>query len=424
MLQPSPKLLAPVRKRNAPVSGREAKHSALLDEAAQEFNAHGISGASVARIARRMRLTRAAVYYYFDDRDDLAEQCYRRTCELTANDLRVAEHVAGNGLDRVLAFLRQALDPQRLPSAALSEPDYLKGRAYAAISLAHGHNVDRLRSLVRAGVADGSIRACDDEIIAQTLIGTITWIPLSVGWVEGTDETFRARTVEALCELIVNGHAVNRQFVFTSPAKIEAFFPPSVNPFDRPAAAAAKIEQLLMTASEMFNRRGADGTLLDEITNALGATKGALYHYLENKTDLVIRCHRRAFRLYENFADAADEHGHSGLERSLIGLYLNTQAHTSGLSPLIQMSGVSALPLAVRREITRRARGLQRRFEGFGKQGLADGSFRGADFDAVSQLSAGAFQWLPKWFRLDDPRAPHALAEEIVTLFIKGLRAS
>lgn len=40
---------------------------------------------------------------------------------------------------------------------------------------------------------------------------------------------------------------------------------------------------------------------------ALGA--GALYRYSRNKTDLVARRYRRAFALYERFADAADREG-------------------------------------------------------------------------------------------------------------------
>jgi hypothetical protein len=126
--------------------------------------------------------------------------------------------------------------------------------------------------------------------------------------------------------------------------------------------------------------------------------------------------------LYKAFADAAEKYGRSGLERGLIGLYLNVQAHTSGLAPLVQLAGSAALPPAVRSEIRRRSRALQRRFEAFGQQGLADGSFRDVDFDAVAQLGAGAFEWLPKWLHSDDPRARESLAREIVNLFVRGLR--
>jgi AcrR family transcriptional regulator len=400
-----------------------AKHLALLDAAAQEFNARGLAGASIGRIARAMGLTRAAVYYYVKDREDLAVQCYRRTCEIMAADLASARAAPGHGLDKLVAFLRIALDPARTPPAVLSELDYLDGKKHAFLVAAHARNVESLRAMVRGGIADGSIRECDDEIVAQTLIGTVTWIPISVTWVDATDPGYRARTVETLTDVIVNGEAADPDYVFEPRVSIAEFFAKSPSAFDRKGAADAKIEQLLMTASRMFNRRGIDGTSLDEITAELGATKGALYHYLENKTDLVVRCYKRSFALTERFADAAETHGRNGLERALIGLYLNTQAHASGLSPLTLMVGSSALPANARREITRRARALQRRFEAFGTEGLKQGVFRDFDFDTMAQLGAGPFEWLPKWFPADDPRAHGALAREIVTLFIKGLRA-
>jgi AcrR family transcriptional regulator len=355
------------------------------------------------------------------DRDDLAVQCYRRSCEIMAADLDAAAK-AGNGLERTLAFLRAALDPQRVPTAVLGELDYFEGRTREAIGHAHELNVERLRGFLRAGIEDGSIRTCDDEIVAQTLVGTVAWIPLSAEWVEGTDETFRARTAESLGDLIVNGYAKDASYIFVPPVAIESFFPAPVNAFDRSAASAAKIDQLLQTASQLFNRHGIDGTSLDDITAELGATKGALYHYLDNKTDLIVRCHRRASVLYKAFADAAEKFGRTGLERGLIGLYLNVQAQASGLAPLIQLAGSAALPPAVRSEVRRRSRALQRRFEGFGVQGFADGSLRKIDFDAVAQLGAGAFEWLPKWFGADEPRTRDRLAQEIVELFVRGLR--
>jgi AcrR family transcriptional regulator len=417
MLQPSSIAPAPAAQ-----SARATRHAALLDVAAQEFNARGIAGASIGRIAKGMGLTRAAVYYYVKDRDELAAQCYRRSCEIMASDLDAAGKVSGDGLARMLAYVRTALDPGRAPCAVLGELDYFEGRTREAIHRAHASNVERLRGFIRAGIADGSIRPCDDEIVAETLVGTVAWIPLSVDWVEGTDETFRARTVESLVDLVVNGYSKDPGFVFVPPVGIESFFPPQANAFDRRAASAAKLEQLLMTASQLFNRRGIDGTSLDDITAELGATKGALYHYLDNKTDLVVRCHRRATALFDAFVDAAEKYGRNGIERGLIGLYLNVQAHASGLSPLIQLAGSSALPPAARREIRRRSRALQQRFEGFGRQGLADGSLRKVDFGAVAQLGAGAFEWMPKWFRPDDPRAHGSLVQEIVNLFIGGLR--
>lgn len=408
----------------APIApARDLRRDAVLDAAAREFNARGVSRASFARIAKDLGLTRAALYYYVKDRQDLVLQCYRRSCETTAADLTVAIGGEGRGLERLLGFVRLALDPDRAAPAVLSELDYLAGEARQTVAAAHGANVETLRGLIRSGVQDGSIRVCDDEAVAQAIVGVIAWIPLSVDWVEGTDSTYRARTVQALADLLSDGMSRDPNLVFDPPVGAEAFAPPPPRPFDKAAMAQAKIEELLRTASAIINRRGVDGASLDDITAALGATKGAFYHYLENKNDLMVRCYRRAMDLFERFADTAENLGRNGVEKGLIGLHLNIQAHTQGLSPLIQMVGVEALPTAARREIRRRSSVLQQRFSAFAREGLEDGSHRAVDLDAIAQLGAGVFEWLPKWFDPADARASGALSAEYRRLFIGGLRA-
>ncbi len=397
----------------------EDRRSRLLEEAAREFNARGIAGASFARIARRIGLTRAALYYYVRDRDELAEQCYRHTCEVMAADLAAASRSQGSGLERIVDFLRRTLNTDRAPSAVLSELDYFHGRARQDMIAAHAANVMTLRTLLRAGMADGSIRLCDDLVAAQVLIGTLAWVPLSMDWVEGTDSAYRRRTAEALTDLFVNGEVADRSWRFEPRVSISQFFAAPAGAFDRQAAQAAKIEALLMQASQLFNRRGIDGVSLDDVADQVGATKGVLYHYFRNKTDLVVRCYRRAFTLYERFVDAADAE-QSAIDRAFTGTYLNIEAHVSGLSPLIQLVGVDALPAAARREMTKRARQLQQRFEAYGRQAHKDGQFRDIDFGTVAQLGAGAFEWLPKWLV---PMPAGHIAREILSLFAYGLKA-
>ncbi|MFI4972950.1 MAG: TetR/AcrR family transcriptional regulator [Caulobacterales bacterium] len=412
-------------KEDAPAgvgSAKDARRDAVLEAAAREFNASGAAGASFTRIARDIGLGRAALYYYVRDRQDLVLQCYRRTCAQMAADLATAEASAGDGLARLVAFVRAALDPERAPTAVLSELDYLTGDAHTEIAVAHAANVTRLRALIRGGVSDGGIRECDDEAIAQAIVGVIGWIPLSVDWVEGTDPGYRARTVQAVVDLLTDGYAADTSYLFNSPVRIDTFFAAAPKPFDRAGQADAKVEQLLMTASRIINRRGVDGASLDDITGALGATKGAFYHYLRNKTDLVVRCYQRALRLNEAFAAASGRLGRSGLEKTLIGLYLNVQAQASDLAPMIQLVGVESLPPAFRREIRQRSSALQRTFSAYAAEGLADGTNRDVDLDAIAQLGAGVFEWLPKWFDPADPRASGALAGEYCRLFIAGLR--
>jgi hypothetical protein len=93
------------------------------------------------------------------------------------------------------------------------------------------------------------------------------------------------------------------------------------------------------------------------------------------------------------------------------------------LSPLVQLVGHAAFPPAAHRAMLKRNRAVQQRYQSFGELSLIDGAMRPIDFNAVSQLAAGVFEWLPKWFDPADPRAESALAAELVGFFAHGLKA-
>src|SRR5437868_5052987 len=100
------------RGQAAQGSGRRSKRDAVLDAAARHLNARGVSNTSLGEIAASLGMTRAALYYYVDDREDLVFQCYRRACEAMARDLDAAGREAGPGLDRLTAFVDRALDEE------------------------------------------------------------------------------------------------------------------------------------------------------------------------------------------------------------------------------------------------------------------------------------------------------------------------
>ena len=178
------------------------------------------------------------------------------------------------------------------------------------------------------------------------------------------------------------------------------------NMFDREHAAAMKVEQVLETASRLFNERGLDGASLDQIAAALGATKGALYHYFSDKRELILRCYERSAALDEKMTDLAERSGTTGLERGMIGLHLNVQAQVAGPSPLVPLIGFESIAPGPRKALQSRLAQLHRRFTDMGRQGIADGSNRRCDVDAIALAGAGMFGWIPKWLPADARRAP------------------
>ena len=410
------------RRRGRP-STRGLKREALLEGAATAFNARGIAGTSLADIAEQLGLSRASVYYYVNDRAELVFQCYQRACELTAEDLAAAAE-AGTGCERLVAFIHRALAPDRPPTAVLSEINYLEPAHAAVVRVAHDRNVAALIGFIEGGVADGSLRACDAEVAAQSIVGMLAWARLSPYWVRGPrGQALRTRFRAVTIDLVTHGVAREPKAPFHSDMSIEPFLPGRINAFDRRETSEMKVDQLLTAASALFNRDGIEATSLDAVTATLGATKGALYHYLRDKTDLVARCYECVFDLYERFAEVSKQAGRNGLERALLGTHLNVQAQACGLAPLMPQPGFEALPEARRAPLAARANRISLHFTRVLRGGIADGSCRPCDARIVSQIPAGAFGWLPKWLPDGDPRTPQRLADEICDLYHRGLKA-
>jgi AcrR family transcriptional regulator len=402
---------------------RNDRLNALLDAAAAEFNLYGVAGASLSRITRGIGLTRAALYYYVDSREDLAFRCYERACRVMADDLAGAQKAGRNGLERVRRFVLATLDPARPAGVVLTDVACLDDARRAEIEAIHGRNAAGLRRFIEGGIGDGSVRACDAEVAAQAILGMVFWAPLAREWTPGAGEDVHRHAAHSIAELVTDGVAADPDAPVECPLEVASLAFRPGNAFDREAAAAIKTELLTRSASRLFNRRGIDGTSLDEVTQELGATKGAFYQYFRDKETLVIECHKRSQRLSVAIADAAEKLGRNGKERGLIGLHLLTQAYASDLSPLAPLTGLEALPAKARGPIMKRAQDLQQRYERFSRDGVADKSYRPFEVRTLSTTGAGVFAWIPRWRRDDDPRPARAIADEMVALFARGLRS-
>ena len=411
------------RPQLASAPARPTQREVLLDEAAQQFNARGIAATAVNQVAKRVGLTRAAVYYYVKDSEDLVFQCYQRACQLTADDLAHAHEQSKDDVGRIAAFVRRALAPERPQVAVVSEIAYLSDAKRTLIETEHGRNIAALENFVRSGIRAGTIRECDAHVVAQAIFGIVSWIVLSPGWVgKGGDAASALRMADAIVDHLEHGLARTPAAPFSCRIDVKSLTSAPANMFDREHAAAMKIEQVLETASRLFNERGLDGASLDQIAAALGATKGALYHYFSDKRELILRCYERSAALDEKMTDLAEHSGGTGLERGMIGLHLNVQAQVAGPSPLVPLIGFESIAPGPRKALQKRLAQLHWRFTEMGRQGIADGSNRRCDVDAIALAGAGIFGWIPKWLPASAAARRWEIADQMVELSRLGLR--
>jgi AcrR family transcriptional regulator len=411
------------REKVHPVA-RRSRRDLLLDEAARQLNARGISQTALIDLAAALGLSRAAVYYYADDRQDLVFQCYRRACEALARDLSAAAREPGGAIERVAAFITCSLDPDRIEEAALSEVAFLDEAQRATIEALSGGVLAQLVALIEEGQKEGEIRPCDARIVGQALIGIVSWVPLAPRWV-GEDKSLRSRSAAAAIDLIRSGVAAKADPAADLPRiDVAALRAARGSLFSREEAAAMKTEELLRTASRLFNRKGIDATSLDEIGAAVGATKSVVYHYLTDKPDLVAQCYRRAFALGDKVLAAMKGIEGDGFARAVAGygllVEMNARAEFSPLAPLV---GVEALHSEARREITALARRSERTFPAAAAEGVADGSIREIDLTGTAIALAGTFGWIPKWFDGEDEATALHIGAELQRLYAFGLQA-
>ena len=383
------------------------------------FNQHGVGAVGFGDLAKRMGVGRATFYHYVSDREDLIFRCYQNSCEAETERLDIASE-ADPGLPQVLEFMRLSLAPEADQTAIIADTGVLGEGPKSIIDKARRRNFDRLAAMIGDGINAGSVRPCDERIIARILPSIVAFTRMSDRWVKRKGA---ARNLDALVDFIAYGSASHRVSDFRLYKNAEDFSRISLSGFGDQKISDLKMEQILMKGSQLINRHGVVNVSLEDVASALGATRGTVYHYFSDREDLVQKCLERSFELYDAFVDYADAHGRNGLEKAAIVSHLNSQAMVGSLQPVAGWMGLDVLSPALQKRAQKRLREILDRTEKFAKEGMEDGSRRSHDYKAVTLARAGAYLWIPKWISDIDHPSPYRIGDEVVALFNLGLAA-
>lgn len=394
---------------------RAAKHAALLDEAARTLNRRGVTHTSLAKVAADVGVTRAALYHYVSNQEDLVYQCYVRTCEQLAGLLQTASSQTGNPIEAIDHFIAAVLDGARPELAALADLAVLEGeRRNIVVGLYRGLR-SYLADMLARGIVREQVRPCDTRLIASAIIGVICWVPLVLAW-QPAIRSSRDALRRTLQSLVRSGLAADRAAQPRSPmVDLSAFILPPGNAFDASYQAAARREQLLATASWFFSRKGLDATTLEEVGQQLGVTKKAVYHHMGSKEVLAAECYRRGFRIFQHVARETSASSDARLD-SLCGSLATLAAASVNrdLAPFVPITGLDSWPDPVRGELIGYAGALAERYGETIDKGIREGSIRAVDAAAVITLFPGYYEWFPRWTEAFDEgeivRAPQEIA--------------
>src|SRR5271168_5099020 len=400
----------------------KARRDQLLDEAARELNSKGISMTSLTVVADKLGFSRASLYYYVEDREDLMFQVYLRSSEIMARRLGEAAQFGRSALQVVADFVARVLDPAQPELAALSEIGLLDEAERETVLGIYEAVVARLASVLEVGARAGELRACDFPIVARTIISIIHSIPLNSA-LAATLRVSRPQIIAAAADILASGWAAERRQK-VNPPSID-FSPLLSHPsglFDRGAVFEAKREKILSSASQLFNRRGVDTTSLDDIAAAVGATKRTLYHYIGDKQTIVSACYARTDRIFSFIREQASAQGGTAIDTLIAVLRANAISHQrDDIEPLRSSTGYDSLSDEEKVLAGERGRVLVQAYRALCHEAHNEQSMRDVNRDCLLLFMRGAGSWLAKGLVRGDDQRKAQIAAEIADLLRLGL---
>jgi AcrR family transcriptional regulator len=192
----------PPRER---VRQRELKREAVILAAARAFKERGLHQTTIDDIAAFLHVTKPTIYYYLANKEQIIYECFRAGIgEITAT-LTALEASQACGRDKLLALLKRYAEVMASDFGwcMVRVEEQELGRALGAKIKQLKSQIDHgLRRLLAAGVADGSIRACDPKMTAFALAGAMNWIG---HWYRAGEPLTPAEIAERFSELFVQG---------------------------------------------------------------------------------------------------------------------------------------------------------------------------------------------------------------------------
>jgi AcrR family transcriptional regulator len=184
----------------------------------------------------------------------------------------------------------------------------------------------------------------------------------------------------------------------------------------------AKRLALVRTAGTAFKTRGFHNTSLEDLAAALNVTKPTLYYYIDNKQDLLYRCHQYALDLGDRAHEYARD-GRDGLEKLLRMLSRYIELMTDDFAAYSLLSDLNDLSEDHKTAIQTRRRAFDTVFRNFINEGIQDGSIRSCDPMLTVAWFMGAVNAIPRWFDTKGRMSGADVAAAYADLLTRAIRA-
>lgn len=180
------------------------KREAIIRAAIEIINEKSFALATMNDIAASLDLRDATLYYYFPNKQALVYECHLRSLERFERLIVIAAAFDGSGLKRVEHFMRGLLDDSFVNGPQLYFGDYSYLEPMQREHVADW--AERLRSMLedvlKIGIADGSIVACETALVVQLILGMLIWL---AKWAPDVKKLTSERLMAAIAAFSLHG---------------------------------------------------------------------------------------------------------------------------------------------------------------------------------------------------------------------------
>ncbi len=162
---------------------------------------------------------------------------------------------------------------------------------------------------------------------------------------------------------------------------------------------------------------------MNDVADRLNITKPALYHYFDNKEDILIECYRLGVGLIDEILNETADHCGTGLQKVEAFIRSYATVMTVNFGRCVMRLDEGDLTSGARAEVRAHKRRIDSRLRSFLEQGVEDGSIAPCDPKITAFSIAGALNWICMWYEPDGVLSPAEIAAQFERTLTQGLAA-
>ncbi len=185
---------------------QDLRRETILQAAARHLNRNGYRGTSIEDIATELNVSKAALYYYVKNKQQMFIQCHEAALDLAEAGLKEAARTGRSPEEKLRTAVRWYVEAATGTLNGAVVVNFEKAAVPAAVERRLIRRRDQyeleLRRLVEDGIRSGAFCACDAKIVTLAILGAISWIPK---WYSPDGERPPKEIADIISDFVVRG---------------------------------------------------------------------------------------------------------------------------------------------------------------------------------------------------------------------------